>query len=445
MKDFLIWTIYNFLFAIGYTLLLPKFLLRMWKRGGYRKDFMQRFAVYDDNILKKTSEKSRIWIHAVSVGEIFIALHFIKELRKKRPETSFILSTTTSTGHAQAESKLLPDDILIYYPTDLPSIVRRAIHRLNPAALILTECEMWPNILRQLNRANIPVFVVNGRISKSSYHGYQKVRFFFRRAVAWIDMLVVQSRLDQQRLISLGTPPEKIFVEGSAKYDVATADAHCIEQARRILLDAKMNPDAEIIVAGSTWPGEEEIILDIFQKLRKTRSKLQLILVPRHMERREEVENCLRQYGITYIKRTDMPDISQPSVDTPTSECSPAILLADTTGELKSYYSIATVVFIGKSMGENHGGQNPIEPAAFGKPIIVGSHMENFPGVMDDFYEQQALIQVKDPRELEEKLNQLLDNSELRKSYGQRAGKLIEAKRGVVSRSIDHITKALHR
>jgi len=442
LKDLLIWFVYNILFVVGYSLMMPKFLLRMWRRGGYRNDFSQRFGSYSDALLEKIQRKPRIWVHAVSVGEVFVALHFIELMREVFPGMGFILTTTTSTGHTLAQKKIDQDDVLLYFPTDLPFVARKVVRLLNPVAVVLTECELWPNILRCLNRAHVLVFVINGRISASSYRGYRKVRPFFRRAVAWVDLLMVQSTIDRERLLGLGAPKEKLIVMGSAKYDVARPDPAGVEIARGIMRDAGMNPDGTILVGGSTWPGEESVLLDIFANLREIHPDLQFILVPRHMERRDEVEALIKARELSYVKRTEMggggKKVALGQGDKGDAiENPPSVLLADTTGELMHYYGIGTVVFVGKSLGDNDGGQNPIEPAMFEKPIVVGPHMENFPGVMDDFIDAKALIQVADADELEVQLAMLLSAPDMRKAYGERAGTLVAEKRGVVARSIE--------
>jgi len=442
LKNFLIWFVYNILFAVGYTLMMPKFLMRMWRRGGYRADFSQRFGNYDSKLLAKIQEKPRIWVHAVSVGEVFVALHFIYQMREVFPGTGFILTTTTSTGHAQAEKKISEDDVLLYFPTDLPFIAKKVVRLLKPIAVVLTEGELWPNLLRRLTREQVPVFVINGRMSASSFRGYRKVLPFFRRAVALVDLLMVQSFVDKQRFVDLGTPEEKVVVMGSAKYDVARPDPAGIETAKNIMRDAGMNPDGMILVGGSTWPGEEKVLLEIFVRLREIHPKLQFILVPRHMERRDEVETILKASGLAYIKRTEMGGdaemLKREMLKRGNGDGEkPSVLLADTTGELMGYYGIGTVVFVGKSLGDNDGGQNPIEPAMFEKPIVVGPHMENFPGVMDDFIDAKALIQVADAYELEQQLKALLGDAEMRRAYGERAGTLVAEKRGVVAHSIE--------
>ncbi len=482
----MIWFVYNVLFAVGYTLMLPKFLVRMRRRGGYGPGFMQRFGIYDDALQAKLQERPRVWVHAVSVGEVFVALHIIEAMRERlgagdreqgvgvrSQELGFILTTTTSTGHALAKERLSGDDVLLYFPTDFPAIARRVVKQLSPVAVLLTECELWPNLLRHLNRKQVPVFVINGRISASSYRGYSKVRPFFRRAVQWVDQLFVQAEVDRERLLSLGTPEDRISVMGSAKYDVAQPDDEGGAIARQILVDAGMNPNETLFVAGSTWPGEEAAILAIVARLRERHPDLQLILVPRHMERRDEVEALLKESGLAYVKRTDMGSKTESGKQTAEmgsgeprgsaednretresretlmgsagekERLAPCVLLADTTGELKHYYSVGSVIFVGKSLGDNDGGQNPIEPALFSKPIVVGPHMENFPGVIQDFLTADALIQVSDAGELEAQLELLLSDAAMREAYGKRAGDLVARKRGVVERTISSIQERL--
>ncbi len=440
MKNALIWFVYNVLFAIGFMLMLPKFLLRMWRRGGYRAGFMQRFGCYDTELLASLRKRPRIWVHAVSVGEVFVALHFINAMRKTIPDFSYILTTTTSTGHALAKKELSDDDVLLYFPADFPLIARRVVRLLQPKAVLLTEGELWPNLLRQLNKAQIPVFVINGRMSESSFKGYRRIRPFFRRAVQCVDRLLMQSPVDQDRMLALGVPEERVVVMGSAKYDVAQPDPAGAGIARRILMGAGMSPEGDFLVGGSTWPGEESVLLDIFVRLRERNPALRLILVPRHMERRQEVETLIKARGLSYIKRTDMGDGEKAEIENGKTEtgdeAGPSVLLADTTGELKHYYAVGSLIFVGKSLGENRGGQNPIEPAMVGKPIIVGPHMENFPGVMDDFLAADALVQVADASELEAQLVVLLGDPDARQAFGKRAEMLVAEKRGVVSRSV---------
>ncbi|HAS82177.1 MAG TPA: hypothetical protein DCS43_05755 [Verrucomicrobia bacterium] len=429
------WFFYNILFGIAYLVLMPSFLLRMRRRGGYRQDFSERFGRYADAKRVALAGGGRIWVHAVSVGEAVVALQFIRSLREARPGARFVISTTTSTGHAMLAERKSADDVLIYFPMDFPWIIRRVVRCINPVALVLMECELWPNLLRALYRAKVPVWVVNGRISQASYKGYRRVRMFFRRAAQWVTGFLVQTDGDAGRLTALGVPPEKLEVTGSVKYDAVQRDDAAEAAARKILIDAGMDPEAPCLVAGSTWPGEEGVILNCVKRLREHFPALQLILVPRHMERRQEVERLVRESGLPYVRRGAMLAGETP----PEKGTAPVVLLADTTGELMGYYSVATLVFVGKSLGENHGGQNPIEPAVWGKTVITGPNMENFPGVLDEMLDAEALLQVADARALEQTIQRLLADPDACAEGGRRARALVASRRGAMARSVSRV------
>jgi len=433
----MLWLLYNVLFTVGYLAVLPRFLFRMWKRGGYRKGFLERFGVYHAELRERLTERRRIWIHAVSVGEIYVALHFMEDLRRAMPGMAFVLTTTTSTGHALAMGKVGADDVLIYFPTDFPLIVHRVIRILNPIALILTEGEIWPNLVRALHSRGTPVMVINGRLSASSHRGYRILRAFFRRVAACIDVFFVQSDADAARYRDLGVAAEKLYVMGSAKYDVAQPEQDAAEKARAILQEAGIPAESRILVSGSTWPGEEALLLDIYRRFPGELNDVCLVLVPRHAERRNEVETVIRDSGLPYVKRSEL------SAAPATSVAHPQILLVDTTGELKSFYACADLIFVGKSMGENHGGQNIIEPAMFGRPIVCGPNMENFPGVMSDFLGADAVVQAADEFGLEKAILHLLQEGAEADELGKRARQLVERSRGVVACTVGEISARL--
>ena len=216
----MIWFFYNCFFPIVFLLLLPRFLLRMWKRGGYRKGFLQRFGRYEAAVQERLRDRPRVWIHAVSVGEVQIALRFMRALRERRNDLAFVLTTTTSTGHAIAAQHLAADDVLLYFPVDLPWVMARVLDRLRPLALVLVEGELWPNLLRLARRRHVPIMLLNGRLSAHSYRNYRKVRLLVKKTLACFDLFCMQGPEDAQRLRELGAEPEKIRVMGSAKYDV---------------------------------------------------------------------------------------------------------------------------------------------------------------------------------------------------------------------------------
>jgi 3-deoxy-D-manno-octulosonic-acid transferase len=417
----MIWIFYNLFFPLVFLLMLPKFISRMMRRGGYKKHFEQRLGIYGHGTAERLSEGRRIWIHAVSVGELFVALRFIEEYRKAHPEALFVVSTNTSTGHALAEKQMDRRDVLIYFPVDLPWVMRRVYDQINPLKLILVECEFWPNLVRQAHKRGIPVALINGRISDSSFKGYMKVRPFTRRLLAMIDPVCMQGRQDAERIIAMGARPETVKTHGTAKYDLPPPEVNAGAVARAVLKKISVQGNALILLGGSTWPGEEEALCKIYKTLRVQHPELFLVLVPRHAERRNDVAEAVRSQGLSLVLRSQMAGGAAKS----------DVLVVDTTGELMSFYAAADVVFVGKSLCE-HGGQNPIEPALFGKAVVVGPNMENFPAVMDDFLSANAIRQVADVQVLEETVGELLGDSLVRTRLGEAARGVVESHRGVI-------------
>ncbi len=433
----MIWFFYNILFVIAFTLLLPRFFLRMWRRGGYRRHFMQRLAWYDRDTRRKLDRDGRrIWVHAVSVGEMYVALRFMAALRKRFPDVSFVLSTITSTGHAIARQKMEEQDVLLYFPVDIPPVMSRVLRRIQPRMLVMVDTELWPNLIRLCRRRGIPVAMINGRVSQRSFRRYKLVRLFTRRLLPELNIMCMQSESDRERLLALGAPPEQVEVVGSAKYEVIERDEAGEQRARDALRRAGIDEDAPVLLGGSTWPGEEEILLDGFRELRKEWPRLFLVLVPRHMERSREVSEAIERRGFTSIRRSTLT--VGPPADAPVAD----VLLVDTTGELKDFYAAATVIFVGKSLTA-HGGQNVIEPGIYQKPIIVGPNMENFPAIMEDFQRADALKQVGDSRELHETIGALLRDAELRRALGERAGRLVQEKAGALNLTLDRLSPLL--
>ncbi len=382
----MIWIVYNLFFPVLLALVLPYYLLRMARRGGYARGFLQRVGIYDKVVAARLAERSRIWVHAVSVGETMVALRFIERWRKLEPGVAFVLTVNTSTGQALAAKSLHPDDVMVYFPLDTPVVLARVFRMLRPERLILTECEFWPNLIRMASRRGVPVMLINGRMSDRSYRGYQRFRFLFRRVLAMLDRLCVQGERDRERFIALGAEPGRVQVTGSAKYDVAAQAPADVSVAAAILADSGLGAGDVILLGGSTWAGEEAVLMDLFLRLRSRYPALRLVLVPRHAERRDAVVELICARGLTYVQRS--------KGRLPAGAERPDVLLADTTGELRHLYAIASVVFVGKSLTQ-HGGQNPIEPAACARPVVVGPNMENFRDVVEDFLAAGAVIQVR--------------------------------------------------
>lgn len=428
------WFIYNVAFAVAYALMSPHFLFRMWRRGGYRQNFMQRFGRYDPETRQRLAEGGRIWIHAVSVGEMHVALRMISDLLEQDPAARFVVSTTTSTAHAIATRELGAESVLIYFPVDFPVVMRRILDLVRPCALVMTEIEIWPNLVRLARGRGVPMMIINGRISNRSYRGYGRLRGFFSETVNRIDRICVQSERDAERFQALGCEPGRIQVLGSMKYDTAAAPDDDGSAARRILDSIGVSRDAVVLVAGSTWEGEEVALVEICERLRQAHPELYLVLVPRHFERGDAVAAAVEAAGVRCLRRSQ--------IDTHIPCDGPSVLLVDTTGELKGFYACASVVFVGKSL-LHHGGQNPIEPAAYGRAIAVGPNMENFPKVMDDFRSMDAIVQVGTVQELETQLESLVANADLRGQVGERALGVVESRRGAVAATLKELRALL--
>ncbi len=428
----MIWILYNLLFPVAFLLMLPKFISRMAQRGGYRRHFEQRLGIYGHSTAAKLAEGRRIWIHAVSVGELFVALRFIEEYRKAHPDALFVVSTNTSTGHALAEQKIDSRDVLIYFPVDFLLVMHRVFNVINPLKLILVECELWLNLIHQAHRRGIPISLINGRVSDSSFKGHMAFRPFARHLLEMINPVCMQGRQDAERLIAMGARSETVKILGTAKYDLPPPAADADSKARAVLKTISVPDNALIFLGGSTWPGEEEALCQIYKNLRPQHPELFLVLVPRHAERRDDVVKTIEAQGLSYALRSQMDN----------GAAKPDVLVVDTTGELMNFYAAADVVFIGKSLCE-HGGQNPIEPALFGKPIVVGPNMENFPSVMDDFLSAKALRQVDSFQALEETVAELLADSSIRAQLGAAARGVIESRRGVIEKMVEEVGHVL--
>ena len=423
----MIWWIYNLVFPVAFAFMLPHFVLRMLRRGGYGKDFAQRFGRYGRAEGELLDAPGRpIWIQAVSVGELGVAFSFMEEMRRQDPSVRFVLTTNTSTGHALALRNVKAPDATLYFPMDVPWVVPRVLRRIRPAAVVLVENEMWPNLIRYARKQGIPTAMVNGRISERSFRGYSRLKYITRRLLPQIHWFCVQSEEDRGRLLALGAPPDRVEVAGSAKYDVGATPEESVRRARAFLGQVGVGAGDLVLVGGSTWEGEEEFLLDVFSEARKKHPGLALVLVPRHAERRETVLETIRARGMTVLQRSRHPDGS------PRPERRADVVLVDTTGELRGFYAAADVVFVGKSLTQT-GGQNPIEPAKDGKAVATGPHMENFPAIARDFSEAGAWAQARDAEDLRRILLRLLDDAGERGRLGKAAAELVARKAGATA------------
>ena len=429
----MLWVVYNLLFPVVFFFMLPKFISRMLRRGGYGQHFEQRIGHFGHNTKAQLREHRRVWIHAVSVGEIYVALRFMKAYREAHPSTFFALSTTTSTGHAIARKELDSRDVLFYFPVDLPVIIRKVLRIVDPVRIILVEGELWPNLVRLADRQGIPISLINGRMSERSFKGYRRLRPLVADVLRRIDPICVQGEVDAKRLVGLGAPPERVHVMGTVKFDVAGRNPKGEKAALEILRRIGVSSDAVVLLGGSTWPGEEAALCKIYKTLRQKYPNLFLVLVPRHVERSPEIVQCLEEQALSFICRSQLENFQ--------SLERPDVLFVDTTGELSHFYAVADIVFVGKSLLE-HGGQNPIEPALCGKAVVVGPNMENFPAVMPLFLQNEAIVQVPNLQSLETAIAHLVADQSARVALGERAAKLVEENRGTIQKTVRLLERA---
>lgn len=430
--------LYNLFFDVGLLMAAPFYFLKLWRRGGWREDFGQRWGRYT-GILKQTlTSREIVWLHAVSVGEVNLCLQLVSELQQQLPYHKIVVSTTTSTGMAELKKRLPGNVSRIYYPIDRYSQVQRALTAIHPQLFVLIESELWPNMIWGLQRRGIPYFLVNARISERSFRRYQAARFLFGPIFAGFRGIAVQTTGDAERLKKLGVRPEVIHVTGSLKFDAAIPSGKAPLDARSLLKQVGVAGDAIILIGGSTHAGEEAILARITRRLRKEFPRLFLILVPRHHERGAEVGRTLTETGLSFLFR---------SLITPTfqsGEGSLDCLLVNTTGELRSFYAVSNLVFIGKSLSA-HGGQNPIEPAALGKAVVVGPHMENFQTIVQQFTQSGAIVQVADEAELELEIRGLLSNPDRREELGKKAMAVVQKNQGAIAKAVEMIESEVER
>ncbi|MDB6030051.1 MAG: 3-deoxy-D-manno-octulosonic acid transferase [Verrucomicrobiales bacterium] len=408
----------------------------MLRRGNWQQGFSQRFGKYSSKIKQAITNRQVLWIHAVSVGEVAICTHLINAIETRMPNLKIVVSTTTSTGMEQLQ-KLLPSHIQkIYYPIDRRDYVTRAIMTIHPEVIVLVEAEIWPNFLWRAQDMKVPTFLVNARLSERSFRGYKRFGFLFRRIFNAFKGVGCQNEADAARLRALGFRSEAIHVVGNLKFDTAKIEERRVLDVDRLMRQLGIPSGARFFVAGSTHAGEEAILADIFIRLRQQFSNLYFILVPRHFERGKEVGKELGSRGIKFVYRKEM------GIDTQYKAGDVDCLLVNTTGELKFFYKNADVVFVGKSLTAE-GGQNPIEPAAFGKPVIFGPNMQNFEPIAKALVSGQGAIQVQNAKELEEALAGLLVDPDKAARLGRNAVRVVQENLGSIERTVDMIAEGL--
>lgn len=414
--------VYSLLYFIVTVILLPfEYLKRPAELR--RRWLREKFGFLNSEL--RTQNSRLIWVHAVSMGEVIAAMPFIAELKKRYPFMRIVLSTVTDTGRKVAGGRVSDIADVVYLPFDFSFVIRKMIKKIKPELFITIETEIWPNIFRVCKEAGIPVLVMNGRLSENSFKGYKKVSFFIKGVLQCVSMFCMQEQIYAERIKALGVDENRIEVTGNFKFDTRPSDM-MPEWAELV--------KGPLILAGSTHDGEEEIVLSVFNSLRDEFPDLALIIAPRHPERFKEVEELIRRKGLECLRVSEVRKMgSYEAMSFSTSQLLNFVVLLDAVGELASVYGIADIAVIGGSF-IRHGGQNPLEPAFWGKPIICGPHMENFPFI-EDFYKRGGAIKA-DSGGLADVIAELMRSPEKRKAMGEISRAIYNEKSGSIEKSM---------
>lgn len=413
--------IYNLLLYLSFPLLFPWFAYRRVVRG---KPFPDVAARLGRKLPEPPPEGvESVWIHAVSVGEALVVGPLVARIEADRVPRVIYLSTTTATGR-EAARKAYGDRVrLLACPFDLPGAVRRVLDRLRPSRLVIAETELWPNLITLAARRGIPVSVVNGRISDRAFPRYRRVRAFMAPFLRQLDAILAQSPRDAERFVALGARPETVRSTGNLKFDALKAVLPDVALAARVR-DAFGEPEPRVVLCGSTTEGEETLLLEPFRRLAADFPRLRWVVAPRHPERFEAVTRLFTDAGFPTVRRSRLPDASVPAA---------RVVVLDTIGELSRLYFTADLVFVGGSLAPR-GGHNILEPAAAGKPVLVGPSMENFREILEAFREEDAVVVVPDAQALEDALRRLLADPAACAALGRRAENVTRSRQGAAER-----------
>lgn len=410
------------LYDIGFAIFSVFYLPTLIFKGKLHGDFAERFGNFAPD-KRKALENARgaIWIQAVSVGEVTVCKSLVARLKAEVPDRKIVISTITRTGNDLAKKLFSKDAVIIYFPLDFSFIVKKIVALIRPAIYIMIETELWPNLLKEMAKNKIPTILINGRISDKSFGKYMTAAPFLKGTLQKMSSFCMQSDLDAERIVAIGAPKYKVKVTGNMKFDVdIKTDLKAMETLKETL---SLKADEELIVAGSTHQGEESIVLEVFKNTVKDHPKLKLLIAPRHIERAYEVREEVKKAGL---------------------ENTANVFVLDKIGYLTSAYSFATIVFVGGSLVP-HGGQNPIEPAIFEKPVIFGPHMFNFKDAVRSLLAVNGAIQISGAEELSQCVKQLLNDNKKRAELGRNAKEAVMSGRGATSKNIDAIKGLLNQ
>jgi 3-deoxy-D-manno-octulosonic-acid transferase len=338
----------------------------------------------------------------------------------------------TRTGHETAKAQIPEVEAVLLFPIDHPLIIHKVMARIQPSLLLIAETELWPSLLQSCGKKGVPIIVFNGRISKKSFRRYLLFKFFFKECLKYISLFLMQTDEDQKRIIAIGGESQKTRAVGNLKFD-QTSPSFTSGGMNEMTNTLGIHGNENILIAGSTHSGEEEILVNLFKELKKMDPHLILILAPRHLERLEEVERILKKESISWLRKTSLSLISHRS-----DQDQPKVILLDTMGELMGIYSIGTLVFIGGSLVPI-GGHNPLEPLFFRKCVLFGPFMHNFLEISSLLTEAGGAIQVTGRDDLFSQLTYFLSNEKARKEVGEKGYRFLRKHQGATERMMNEI------
>jgi len=430
----------DFVYLLAAAAYSPVVIYRAIRHKRYRTGWAQRFGRI---IRKDRALKNCIWLHAVSVGEANAATTVIKELQNRFPDFEILMSTTTDTGFARANALFGEKLQVFYFPFDLSWIMRRAFRKIRPAICLLMELEVWPNFLRIAQQLNVPVVVVNGRISNKSFSRYKKIKPVAKKIFRKITLVLAQTAEYAQRFKELGCPDEKVIVTGSLKYDTAQITDK-VEGADALAEQLNIGEE-RLWVAGGTGNDEEQILLDVYQNLKQQDqfSDLRLAIVPRKPERFDEVAQLIEQTGFPLIRYSQIKNYKDNSkLKTQNSKLN-SVILGDTMGDLRKFYSLATIIFVGRSLVPM-GGSDMIEAVALGKCTIFGPHAFNFKQPVNALLEGEGAVMVKDKDDLLQTMQKCLNKPDYARKIARNGRDVIRKNKGATEKTIEQIAKFLN-
>ena len=426
--------LYNLLALLLVVLAAPVFVIRLIREEGFGQRLRQSFGFLPKKDIEPVAHKNCIWLHAASVGEIVAASPIVKEIRQTFPEKAILVSVVTAAGYTMAKRIIVEADSIIFFPLDLPNISHNVVKKIRPSVFLLVETELWPNFLRAARHFSIPVMMVNGRISDKSVKQYRYLHTVLKSMLATVEKFCMQSNIDAQHIIRLGADPKRVVVTGNTKFDQNYTSV-TLEEQEHIRKEMGFPEISPILLAGSTHKGEEEFLFKALAKVRESIPNLKLVIAPRDVMRVAEITNLAVSYGFIAKRRTALLEEPNGNHD---------VVILDTIGELGKIYSVGTVVYVGGSLIAQ-GGHNILEPAAHGKPIIVGPHMFNFKDTYALFSKRQACITVDDAAALAENIEELLNNEELRSHMSEETLAIIKENRGAARNSMIYLREILQQ